>query len=386
MRGHGVSDMYFVVGVTLIALWRMGNRGHLLYHSQCKKDFNMTSQSQSRTSTQERSSHLRYTCGAAMCTYNGNRFLLQQLDSLVAQTRCLDEIVICDDCSEDGSWEAITSWATRVSADYGIAVTAVRNVSRLGVARNFEQAIGMLTTDLIFLADQDDIWMDNKVQFLAGCLESQPDNLLAHSDATLINDRGDDLGTSLLEALRVSAYERTHMREGRVFEVYCRRNLVTGTTAVFRRSLLSTALPIPDDWIHDEWLAVCAAMRGDVLTVPLPLTAYRQHGSNAIGIPVSLFLRILWAAKQLFRMRRTVYLEYKLRRLGQLKALVMSANSRESRKLEVIQEAMAHFERRLKFAHPRVLRVGSVFHEIRIRGYQRFAEGLVAAARDLIQR
>jgi hypothetical protein len=64
----------------------------------------------------------------------------------------------------------------------------------------------------------------------------------------------------------------------------------------------------------------------------------------------------------------------------------MSVDFRESRKLDVIQDAMAHFERRLMFARPRVLRVGSVLRELRVRGYQRFAEGLVAAARDLMQR
>lgn len=77
-------------------------------------------------------------------------------------------------------------------------VSLIRNEERLGVRRNFEQAIRSLETDVIFLADQDDIWANTKVAELMECLETTPSILLVHTDAVLIDGEGKDLGKSLL--------------------------------------------------------------------------------------------------------------------------------------------------------------------------------------------
>ncbi len=91
------------------------------------------------------------------------------------------------------------------------------------------------------------------------------------------------MGLTLFEALGVSEHELTAIEGGHGFDVMLRRNLVTGATAVLRRTVAETALPVPDGWIHDEWLAIIAAALWRTDVIRRPLIGYRQHGRNEIG-------------------------------------------------------------------------------------------------------
>ncbi|MFM0078437.1 glycosyltransferase family 2 protein [Paraburkholderia sediminicola] len=324
------------------------------------------------------------SCGVAMCTCNGKAFLEGQLRSLVEQTCVPDQIVVSDDMSDDGTWEQLNSWAEVVRRRYKVRVTLLRNTKRLGVTRNFEQAIRAVDTDIIFLADQDDIWASNKVELLSARLESDPYMALAHSDAFLIDDNDNDLGRSLFEALRLSAAERMLVQQQRFFEVYCRRNLVTGTTVAFRRELLDLALPFPGDWIHDEWLAACAATIANVAMLPEKLTNYRQHGTNAIGMPATALSRIAFCASRIAAMGRDDHLHYKVRRLQAWKRRLIEAGITAPEKVALLNEAQMHFNKRLKFRRGILARLPPVFAEFKSRGYHRFGDGFVGIARDIL--
>src|ERR1044071_372824 len=104
----------------------------------------------------------------AMCTYNGARFLRDQLNSIAAQSVPVQEIVICDDCSEDATCTVIESFAHR----HPDIVRLYRNRMRLGVSRNFAQAISLCRGDVILLSDQDDIWLPTKVERIAALFAS----------------------------------------------------------------------------------------------------------------------------------------------------------------------------------------------------------------------
>src|SRR6186997_149500 len=106
----------------------------------------------------------------AMCTCNGERFLAEQLDSILAQSRPPDEIVICDDASTDGTWALLTTFAPKAPCP----VTLRRNDTRLGVIGNFSQAMTLATGDAIALADQDDVWHPMKLEKLEGALRANP--------------------------------------------------------------------------------------------------------------------------------------------------------------------------------------------------------------------
>ncbi|MBL4778263.1 MULTISPECIES: glycosyltransferase family 2 protein [Ralstonia] len=321
-----------------------------------------------------------------MCTCNAGVFLQPQLDSIARQSRAPAHIVVCDDRSDDGTWERLQAWAVQMEGMGRTRVSLIRNEERLGVRRNFEQAIRSLETDVIFLADQDDIWANTKVAELMECLETTPSILLVHTDAVLIDGEGKDLGKSLFEALRLSPHEQALVSGKRFFEVYCRRNLVTGTTAAFRRELLELALPFPDGWIHDEWLAACAAAQGTVAMLPDRLTQYRQHGANVIGIPVSTISRLVTHARRVVNTPRDQYLRYKLARLEALhQRLESSSVPIPTDRLALLEEAQSHFLRRIAFRKSLGPRLVSVMRESRAHGYHRFADGFAGMVRDLIQ-
>lgn len=214
----------------------------------------------------------------ALCTYNSEEFLSEQLRSIVAQTRAVHEIVISDDGSTDNTKRMVEEFA---ATDSRVLVAPWERVG--GVTRNFERALAMSTGDVILLCDHDDIWKPDKVARLSQEI-GQFARAMVFSDAQLIGSGGNDLGVSLFEALRVSTSELRAVAEGRGTEVLTRRNIVTGATACVTQGLVDIARPFPEGWLHDEWLAVIAALVGHLGFLSEPLTAYRQHGSNQIGV------------------------------------------------------------------------------------------------------
>lgn len=219
----------------------------------------------------------------AMCTYNGGRFLAEQLDSLLQQQRRPDQVVVCDDGSTDNTLELLADFSNRAQA-MGVAVLVHPNPRNLGYVRNFEQALALCDGDLIFLCDQDDIWHREKLQRYAQQFAARPALMLLHSDARLVDAQGRDLHCSLLDAIEVTAAELEAVHAGRAVEVLLRRNIATGATMALRRELVARALPVEAGWIHDEWLAVAAACSGgEVDCLEWPSIDYRQHGGNQIG-------------------------------------------------------------------------------------------------------
>ncbi len=224
----------------------------------------------------------------ALCTYNGARFVEEQIRSICAQTLPPHEIVLSDDGSSDDcvavarrAHEAcVASSGQRVSE---IRLRVLQNQTALGVTRNFEQAIKACEGDYIALCDQDDVWHPEKLARLVGALQSGRRPSLVHADARLVDSQGRPLGATLFGSLAVSRAEFDQVHRGHAFDVLLRRNLVTGATTVFRRSLLEYALPFPADWLHDEWVGLVAAARGGVDLLEWCCIDYRQHGANQVG-------------------------------------------------------------------------------------------------------
>lgn len=233
------------------------------------------------------------TCGVALCTFNGQQYLQAQLDSIAAQSVLPDRIVVCDDGSTDGTWALLMAWQARCL----MPVSLHRNTQRQNVTANFAQAIERLDTDLIFLCDQDDIWLPDKVARMRQAFQEDPQILLVHSDAELIDGDGRALGKTLLGELAVDAIERAAIHCRRAFEVLVRRNVITGATTAIRRSLLAQALPMPRGFFHDEWLGFVACLTGRVALLDEATIRYRQHGGNVVGVrrlPWHMVLRQYW--------------------------------------------------------------------------------------------
>ena len=316
----------------------------------------------------------------AMCTRNGAAYVEEQLDSILRQSHPIAQLVVSDDASTDGT-PAVVSRVVENRAP-GLAVTLLMNDPPLGVAGNFEQAIQACTSELVALSDQDDVWPADRLARIVAEFEADPNLLLAHGDARLVDDSGEPIGSTLFATLRVSEAERRRLTTGRAFDAYLRRNLVTGATTVLRRSLGDTALPVPPGWIHDEWLGVVAAALGGVTLVPGLLTDYRQHAANEIGVRelgLGGRFRKLQEARSDRNQRLAVRAESLAERLAELEGRV------SPRTIALARAKAAHERTRSALPARRVRRIPRVLGSLLHGDYRRFGLGLPDALRDLVQ-
>lgn len=225
----------------------------------------------------------------ALCTRNGAGFIEAQLRSILEQSHPPQEIVVSDDASTDETLSIVDSVAQ--SAASAIQITVLQNAIALGVTANFESAIRACGGDIIALSDQDDVWHPNRLSRVLSEFDSRPDLELIFSNARLVDAAGASLGLSLFEALEIPRTDHAELHAGDTFGLFLKRNIATGATMAFRRTLLEPALPIPAPWLHDEWLAIIASCVGRTDTVVEELIDYRQHGANEIGVQRATVLR-----------------------------------------------------------------------------------------------
>jgi len=220
----------------------------------------------------------------ALCTYNGEKFLGEQLDSILGQSLLPDELVICDDGSVDSTLEILEAFRSRAA----FPVRIHRNGANLGSTKNFEQAISLCSGEVIALCDQDDVWKPHKLERLAATLEEHPAAGYAFSDAELVDENLQPLGRRLWESVRFSGDIKELFLQGAQFRCLIRQHVVTGATMAFRAPVGRLAMPFPEQGtlIHDGWIALVGSATG-ALGVPVeePLVAYRQHTNQQIGAP-----------------------------------------------------------------------------------------------------
>lgn len=197
-----------------------------------------------------------------MATYNGEQFVQKQLKSILIQLSVEDEVVISDDQSTDRTIELI-----RQMGDERIRLL---EGFRFGSAmRNFENAIKNANGQFILLADQDDIWMPNKVDTILRLLKTHD---LVLADCQVVNKEGQILHPSFFK-IRAS-------RPGFWRNLY--RNAYVGCCMAFRREILNYALPFPNGiHMHDWWIGLLVELKGSVCFYPQPLIQYVRHGNNA---------------------------------------------------------------------------------------------------------
>lgn len=204
----------------------------------------------------------------AMATYNGEKFLREQLDSILSQSHSELEIIICDDRSSDSTAVILEEYAMRDKR-----IKLFFNAKNLGLVKNFEKALSLCSGEYIALSDQDDIWEKEKISIL---LREIGNASLIHSDAFLIDGAG-------------KVFARSYSRHSKKIldknlYSYVLGNNVTGCTALFSRKLLLCALPFPNHiFVHDWWLALCAYKHDGIVYCDKSLVRYRQHGGNQIG-------------------------------------------------------------------------------------------------------
>lgn len=215
-----------------------------------------------------------------MATYNGGRFLQEQLDSLARQTLLPYELVACDDGSTDGTLGILRMFAAKAP----FPVRIFENDVRLGHGGNFLQAASLCSGELVAFSDQDDVWLDRKLERSAEAIDETGSVLVIHS--------GDVVDENLKPTGRrtPSARRRTCLdsyKGGGWRPLGQRLGMSPGFACVFRSSLLGHVPPVwplmAPDRGHEHWLFFAAEVAGSVTLIPETLVLYRQHGRNTAG-------------------------------------------------------------------------------------------------------
>ena len=322
----------------------------------------------------------------AMCTYNGAAFLPAQLQTIMAQSRPPDEIVICDDASTDNTRTLLEDFAAKSS----IPVTLHFNEQNLGSIKNFERAITLCTGDVIALSDQDDVWRNDKLERFETVLNSSPTAGLVFSDADVVDENLKPLNRRMWDEVGFDIHKRKLVQMGRALEVLITGWTVTGATMAFRSRFVKLSLPIPDEiaMIHDGWIALTIAAVGDVVALEDPLVHYRQHARQQIGAPArkeaAPGLRGTQGIETAFHRRNSSAELHKI--LETLEArLLAHANEFDTRKaLAFVSDYTFHLTVRANLPQRRLNRVPSILRELLSLRYHEYANGFKSAAKDLV--
>jgi len=199
----------------------------------------------------------------AMCTYNGERFIKEQLDSILNQTHKNLEIIITDDCSTDHTIKIIKNYQCLDNR-----IKLYQNETNLGFSKNFEKAISICNGEYIALSDQDDIWKKHKItKFL---LEIK-NHVLIYSDAILIDEYTKELQQNLIEP-------HNRLVSGKCNKSFLQNNFISGNTLLFKRELIKYILPIPHNISHhDIWIAFVASTYNSIIFTQESMTYYRRY-------------------------------------------------------------------------------------------------------------
>ncbi len=203
-----------------------------------------------------------------MATYNGEKFLQRQLDSIVAQTYPNIEIIITDDCSTDATAALLQHYA-----DGHSNITLVRNEKNIGYIKNFEKAIMLATADYIALSDQDDIWHPEKISVLMKHINGAN---MVYCNSELIDNAGNSMNKNMSGLKNLGSYNDCLS--------FLIANGVFGHAVIMHKSIALKAMPFPADCPHDWILAFVASFCNGIVYVDELLVKYRQHADNISGL------------------------------------------------------------------------------------------------------
>ncbi len=214
--------------------------------------------------------------------------------SLANQTRLPDELIVLDDVSSDDSVKIVETFAQCSPFD----VKVLKNTDRLGAAQSFSKALGYCSGDLIFPCDQDDIWLKDKLAIFEKLFETHPECLLAFSNLQMMNHDGSAIpGRSLWQDIGFYESEKQAINSNQAFRHLIKRNVASGNAIAFRSKLISHALPVPQGFMHDEWIVLIASLVGSIQTIEQEVVHYRLHPSQVVSSPNGMMGKWKYARK-----------------------------------------------------------------------------------------
>lgn len=229
----------------------------------------------------------RKRISVSMCTYNGSKFVEEQLRSILNQTVPVDEICIGDDNSTDDTISIIE----RIAKETNSNIKVVVNKPNLGCNANFDKTINRCTGDIIFFSDQDDIWLPNKVESVINYFEQNPQKEVVFTNGYFINEHSQQFTEKkMFDAVSLKPSTIKQMETlGLTLDVLIVHNRATGATMAMRKSFVGqynirdVEARKPGGVYFDHIIALAAASQDKLGIISEPLIKYRIHSSQSIG-------------------------------------------------------------------------------------------------------
>lgn len=219
----------------------------------------------------------------ALCTFNGADYIHEQIESIINQILPVSQIVICDDGSSDSTIEIVKRLA---QANPLIEWVINCNIYNLGVIKNFEKAFSLCTGEIIFLCDQDDVWCPEKTVRVLDYFDKNKYCNVVFTDAILINEHNHPINNRRLFEVVGMTQLRDLWEKGMQFEMLNVNDRATGATMACRRDFINSIIPFDTQIgeLHDGLLAVEGIKHSCLGVIWEPLTMYRIHSKNVMGL------------------------------------------------------------------------------------------------------
>ncbi|MGF7144107.1 glycosyltransferase involved in cell wall biosynthesis [Anaerotaenia torta] len=227
------------------------------------------------------------TIGVVVATYNGQKYVAEQLVSIINQSKKPDLIIVSDGKSLDLTVEICNEILSGGDIPFEVLTSEVQ----LSVAENFQKGLAACDCDYIFFSDQDDVWLPNKIEIVIQQMEKHQ-TCMAFSNAQIVDAKLNDEGRPLLwesvgyEQLEdVKVYGKGNIE---LISILIRHNIVTGMCMCISRDFRNKVMPLSQNAIHDSWIAIIAANVGSIVAIKEKCVLYRQHGNNVVGTTTNI--------------------------------------------------------------------------------------------------
>jgi glycosyltransferase involved in cell wall biosynthesis len=305
-----------------------------------------------------------------MTTYNGEKYLREQLDSMLRQSRQVDELVVCDDGSVDGTVSILNEFSHIAP----FSVKIIINEKNIGSTKNFEKAISLCEGDIILLCDQDDVWLPDKVKILEDMFLANPNCGMAFTNAMVVDEANNPL-RKLWANYGFGRKSQKKLKAGKGFRLFVRGNVVTGATAAVKSEFANDAVPFPAGLVHDHWLAAVATLNGGLFSNDTVTINYRKHSSQQLGIPLD---------KSFFEKLNGVFNHEKA--IESTRVMLEELDGRyhlteEQRRM--FMDKIEFYTFRQNIPANRLTRVLKIISNLLAGNYHKYSSGFFSAAKDL---
>jgi len=321
----------------------------------------------------------------ALCTYNGEAFLKEQLESIAAQTILPFELVVCDDASSDSTPQILEVFAAQAN----FSVKLHFNSQTLGYLKNFEKAASLCSGDIIAFSDQDDHWYADKLETLVQAFSNEK-VAMAFSNATLMDEQGKAVEGSLWDISCLDKDSQELFKCGEGYKIIVDRNVVYGCTMAFCNKWWPLIKPLPNNprLMHDGWAALMTAFFGEVVLIEKPLISYRLHPQQTTAKN-----KLINQAEKLskgHRERKIAIMQNKLFHYDVIDSRIHQCAEHIPQHIlrslsEEIQQQQQYLNLRIAIYQSKPVRLQQVWNVWKSGSYHRFSKGSKRAVGDLFR-